>query len=181
MAKRWIGPILAPKRASCLASIYASHLRTLHTRCEADPEYEIDVLGYASDAIHNSGSWTWNAGGQGLAPLPDLGRRGHQLDARANSMAGDRSQPQADGVSPGSRPHGTTNSEVVDHQTIQACHQQGFMARDDSQSQSDGLAAISHTLLNDDFLAMDRIISLDDMIFAAPVGSPLPWMTADMG
>jgi hypothetical protein len=176
MAKRWVGPILAPKRATCLASIYASHLRTLHTRCEADPEFEIDVLGYASDATHNSGSWASNAGGQGLAPLPDLARRGHQLDARANAMAGDQSRHQAEGVSPGSRP-----SEQVDRQTIQACHQQGFMARDDSQSQSDGLAAISHTLLNDDFLAMDRIISLDDMIFAAPVGSPLPWMTADMG
>lgn len=181
MAKRWIGPILAPKRASCLASVYASHLRTLHAQCEADPGYEIDVLGYASDAIHSLGFLASNAGGQALAPLPNFARHGNQLEGQASGLTGNQRRPQTEGVSPGSRPNGTTNSEVVDHQTIQACHQQGFMARDDSQSQSDGLAAISHTLLNDDFLAMDRIISLDDMIFAAPVGSPLPWMTADMG
>ena len=41
----------------------------------------------------------------------------------------------------------------------------------------DKLSAISHMLMDDDFMAMDRIISLDDMIFAVPElgGGALPW------
>lgn len=40
----------------------------------------------------------------------------------------------------------------------------------------DQLSAISHMLMDEDFIAMDRVISLDDMIFAAPQGNPgLSW------
>jgi hypothetical protein len=41
----------------------------------------------------------------------------------------------------------------------------------------DRLASVSHMLMDEEFMAMDRIISLDDMIFAGsePHGNSLAW------
>lgn len=47
----------------------------------------------------------------------------------------------------------------------------------------DALAAISDMLMEEQFLAMDRIISFDDMMFTAQTvdGSFLPWTSTDLG
>ncbi|KAH6891519.1 fungal-specific transcription factor domain-containing protein [Thelonectria olida] len=49
MAKRWLGSIQpVTDRTRSLAGIYADHLRDLHCRCVADPNFSVDVLGYST-------------------------------------------------------------------------------------------------------------------------------------
>lgn len=179
MARRWIGPILKTKTTKCLATLYASQLRELHGLCEEDPDYDIDVLGYSSDVAHSTPTILARADGHGSSQSPSLPTQAIRASSGVDGFSQPRRTSFAGVFSPGSR-FSDSAARGSNHIT-DGSHEQVPMTRHDSQSQPDGLAAISHTLLNEDFLSMDRIISLDDMIFAAPNGTPLPWMTTEMG
>lgn len=168
----------------CLAGQYASQLRTLHALCESDAEYEIDVLGYSHDAmVQNSTPNSTNMSNRERR----MARNSFSLSTNSHPhMEGSPTDRYPAHTAPssfspsGARIGGTSGARGSNFPMQASPHQIPVVAGDDGQSQSDGLAAISHTLMNDDFLAMDRIITLDDMIFAAPGGTPLPWMTTDM-
>lgn len=169
MARRWTGPILQQSITKSLASHYASQLRALHSLCETDPEFEIDVLGYSSDSLQNPVS---------ASPSNSLGQptnSQNQTHFQREDVTDSGSRPHFEVFSPGTT--GLTSGGMG--QSLHLTQQPGFMTSDESQP--DRLAAISHTLMNEDFLAMDRIITLDDMIFAAPTGTPLTWMTDNNG
>lgn len=173
MARRWIGPVLKDKATTCLASLYASQLRTMHTICQADPDYKIDVLGYSNDLVHYSTPFSTSLHKRGAASSQNPPTHPQQTTSHMSEG------PSHLGIfSPGTQLNSPGSSES--NHIIRSSPQQTLNTRNDSQSQLDGLTAISHTLMNNDFLSMDRIISLDDMIFAAPTGTPPPWMTADI-
>ncbi|KZL63105.1 fungal specific transcription factor [Colletotrichum incanum] len=171
MAKRWVGPILREKHAQCLAGKYAAQLRELHRKCEADPQFNVDVLGYSS-----------GISGQGCssaAQTPDFShQQGNALFAQHNNrMAPPASSPmapnQATTVSQ-SRPPPIFTSQQSPGQLRQGSMvgpmgspmpMAGYTPRDPDAP--DELSAISHMLMDQRFIEMDRIISFDDMMFTA--------------
>lgn len=158
MAGRWAGPVLTHTAEHCLAGKYSSHLKLLHSQCEADPHFTVDVLGYTHDMAQGTVSSPFFAGSpqhEIAKGAPDMGN-GPQTTTRYNgdmtsesfaeSLAlADPNQNDGD-VIPGQEPILTPSADV----------------------RPDQLSTISHMLLNEDFMTMDRIISLDDMIFTAP-------------
>lgn len=183
MAKRWVGSILREKHAQCLAGKYAAQLRELHRKCEADPHFTVDVLGYSS-----------GVSGQGCSPFAQTPAFSHQQGNALFAQCSNRMAPP-----PGSSPIAPNQSASVSHPRpppIFSAQQSsgqlrqgsmvgpmespipmtGFAARDSDAP--DELSAISHMLMDQRFMEMDRIISFDDMMFTAQTANsdhaPLP-------
>lgn len=145
--------------------------------CETDPTFEIDVLGYSNDAVQNAVTSS-PSDGRGQDPSPvALPLNGQHMSSQLDENMQPRRPSHVGIFSPGSG--GGELTPGMMEQSMHMAHQTGFMASDGSQP--DRLSAISHTLMNEEFMAMDRIITLDDMIFAAPTGTPLTWMPDGSG
>ncbi|KAJ0329889.1 hypothetical protein COL5a_003715 [Colletotrichum fioriniae] len=171
MAKRWVGPILKEKHAQCLAGKYAAQLRDLHRKCQADPQFTVDVLGYSSGVT-----------GQGCSPAAQTPAFSHQ---QGNALFAQSSNRMAPPVSSPLAPNQTTGLSqprpppIFSNQQPQGQMRQGsmmgpmgspmpmtgFTPRDSDAP--DELSAISHMLMDQRFMEMDRIISFDDMMFTA--------------
>ena len=154
MARRWVGPLRQHNEGRpCLASKYATELRDLHRHCVSDPKFTVDVLGYSYS--NNSltcypcqppPSQTYEAHGS-----PDAMRRPHDA---ASNVAPDMvvgSAPEQDGSAVGIMQYPARDSESGDE-----------------------LSAISHMLMDQRFLEMDRIISFDDTIFTSRTSAVNP-------
>lgn len=174
MARRWHGSTSLPSSQNrCLASTYADHLRDLHQRCLAAPNFNVDVLGY-STVISN-----------------------HHAPSSAGSVISHRSplaqqHQQYPGNSPQSVPRPRFPQEVdagLSHSATQWSHPDGFVPPQhaDAQleqamgnypvgghNQGDELSNISYLLLDQQFMDMDRVISLDDMMFTDTMASVNP-------
>ncbi|KAL0934776.1 uncharacterized protein CTRU02_209367 [Colletotrichum truncatum] len=172
MAKRWVGPILREKHAQCLAGKYAAQLRELHQKCEADSRYSVDVLGYSSGISgqgcspsaqtpgfsHQQGSALFSQPSNKVARPPTSSPLApHQTTATAQSRPAPvfTNQP-----SPGPLRQGSIIGSMASPIPIT-----GFTPRDSDAP--DELSAISHMLMDQRFIEMDRIISFDDMMFTA--------------
>lgn len=173
MARRWRGSTsLASSQNRCLASTYADHLRDLHRRCLAAPKFNVDVLGY-STVISN-----------------------HHAPSSTGSVISNRSplaqqHQQYAGNSPQSVPRPSFTQEVdtgMPHSGTQWSHTDDFVAPQhanaqldqamrnlnypvNGHNQADELSNISYLLLDQQFMDMDRVISLDDMMFTNTMAS----------
>ncbi|KAK1982734.1 fungal-specific transcription factor domain-containing protein [Colletotrichum cereale] len=172
MAKRWVGPILRGKHDHCLAGKYAAQLRELHRKCEADPQFNVDVLGYSS-----------GIGGQGCSPAAQTPAFTHQQGNALFAQHSNRMAPPASSspIAPNqttavsqSRPPSVFASQQPPAQLRQgsmvgpmgsSMPMASFTPRDPDAP--DELSAISHMLMDQRFIEMDRIISFDDMMFTA--------------
>ncbi|GJC84374.1 hypothetical protein ColLi_07212 [Colletotrichum liriopes] len=165
MAKRWVGPILREKHAQCLAGKYAAQLRELHRKCEADPQFNVDVLGYSS-----------SISGQGCSPAAQTPAFSHQqgnaLFAQHSNRMPNGAQPDNDSITIQAPPiftnqqsSGQLRQSSVIGPMGSPMPMTGFTPRDPDAP--DELSAISHMLMDQRFMEMDRIISFDDMMFTA--------------
>ncbi|KAK7219937.1 hypothetical protein V2G26_007940 [Clonostachys chloroleuca] len=192
MARRWAGPILGHKASVSLAGKYASQLRMLHSRSEADPRLVIDVLGYSSGTVPGSTSSPFfnhdlpqNAGLADLRkqdpPRPESLSFSSQSHQGTNDQVGETDVPPAPGMPEQFQPPQPAQMQVQPlaggQGQVQHMPRGGEFAMPD-QAHPDRLSAISHMLMDEGFMAMDRIISLDDMIFTAqtPGANPMPWI-----
>ncbi|KAF6818089.1 hypothetical protein CPLU01_13410 [Colletotrichum plurivorum] len=183
MARRWAGPILRERHAQCLAGKYAAQLRDLHSRCETDPQFAVDVLGYSSGIT-----------GQGCSPSAQTPGFSHQQGNALFAQSSSRTARNAPVVSSPLAPNQTTAAATAQPRPppvfpSQQQQQQpaqlrqgsligpmgspipmpGFTPRDSDAP--DELSAISHMLMDQRFMEMDRIISFDDMMFTAQTAS----------
>lgn len=146
MASRWIGPTLPEdRRWSCLAGKYALELRELHKSCVSDPEFKVDVLGYSTSTSNHTEK-----------PCLKVTRHSPGLCRQGPAPA----TPQQ----PGPELHLQPNAAMLPMQVA------GFSPR--SAETGDELSAISHMLLDQRFMDMDRVISFDDMVFTTNVATP---------
>ncbi|KAK1579652.1 fungal-specific transcription factor domain-containing protein [Colletotrichum navitas] len=173
MARRWVGPILREKLDQCLAGKYAARLRELHRNCEADPHFNIDVLGYSSCTssracspaaqtptfTHQQGNNTpFAQHSNRMAPRASLSSM-----APNQATAASQSRPPpiyANQQSPSQLRHGSMIGPMGSSLPMAS-----FTPRDSDAP--DELSAISHMLMDQRFMEMDRIISFDDMMFTA--------------
>jgi hypothetical protein len=155
MATRWAGPILRHKASVSLPGKYAAQLRSLHEHCERDPQHQIDVLGYSKDMVQQTTE----------SPFFPTTTTTGSAETRAETnngpyesiVGGNMEELQQDDPM---APHPGQVPDLTPH----------------SEMHPDQLSAISHMLMDEQFMSMDRVISLDDMIFAAPPGNyGLPW------
>lgn len=158
MARRWVGPALSHKSNTTLAGKYAAQLRTLKGQCDSEPLFVIDVLGYSSGMSQASPA-------SPFFPVP-TGPDAQQSDRQRN------------GVDYGNMAVNHMNDSLLPQlppeMPMTQMPQPGLTPG--TEMHPDQLSAISHMLMDEDFMTMDRIISLDDMIFAAPQGNPgLSW------
>ncbi|KAK0385387.1 hypothetical protein NLU13_7863 [Sarocladium strictum] len=183
MAKRWAGPVTHGRADQSLAGKYAAHLRSLHTRCTESPEYKIDVLGYSNEMAKESKSSTETSSPffpshhQGTVTHGDLpGRQQQQVNVRQQQHHSNGENDEA----PGSTLSSTAmNASDGFMEAVQSAHDRGSQPTHATNHAMppDTLASVSHMLMDDDFMALDRIISLDDMIFANSEsdGNPMTW------
>lgn len=159
MAKRWRGGTSDQPNASstsaqyrhrCLAETYADHLRDLHQRCVADPNFSVDVLGYST--VISSTSFQQQR----------------------------RQEPQNTYLQPSQGVGGSNHmGPPLGHQTTAGEHYAGAQQGPPPPVQpmeygtptDDELSNISYMLLDQRFMDMDRVISLDNMIFSTGMGS----------
>ncbi|KAM0282036.1 hypothetical protein ACHAQH_003242 [Verticillium albo-atrum] len=170
MARRWMGH-LREQQAPCLAGKYALQLRDLHSQCESNPDMIFDVLGYSDGT---------------LGPSPAV------MD-RATPIVRPQEAPRTEKeVSPTYNPF-----PAIEVSLQQTGHEAGFtlqryqdpltgvgsaktpkplvstgLTPRGPEGQPDELSTISHMLMDQRFLDMDRVISFDDMMFTAQTASP---------
>ncbi|OLN92832.1 putative transcriptional regulatory protein C530.05-like protein 11 [Colletotrichum chlorophyti] len=177
MAKRWVGPILREKHSQCLAGKYAAQLRELRQKCETDPHFSVDVLGYSS-----------GISGQGCSPLAQTPvfhhQQGNALFAQPhhnrmaapsapNAMASPQtapSQPQPPPIFANQQSPNQLRQGSMIGPMESPMQSTGFTHRDPDAP--DELSAISHILMDQRFMDMDRIISFEDMMFTAQTANP---------
>jgi len=162
MARRWRGRLHGQPSASftqqrrhrCLAETYADHLRDLHQRCVADPDFSVDVLGY-STVISNKSLQQ-----QQPAPQPQK--------PQAPAYATHRSVGGKEGVG---LLLGHSSTQGVHYPDSQSAGQTTTQPAQYGTPTDDELSNISYMLLDQRFLDMERVISLDNMIFSTGLGS----------
>jgi hypothetical protein len=157
-AKRWAGLFFKSKVQTYLAGKYSAQLRALHKRCEENPDYSPDVVGYSTDGFITDNSE----------------HSPHEQDTilqsvRPNESASELLQPSFE---TGLQNHQLPLDPV---QTHLPSHQLNFLPQISPTATNQGLehnspdelSAISTVLMNQDFMQMDRVISFDDMMFTA--------------
>ncbi|KAK2060415.1 hypothetical protein LY76DRAFT_682747 [Colletotrichum caudatum] len=172
MARRWVGPALREKHGHCLAGKYSAQLCDLHRKCEADPQFNVDVLGYSS-----------GISSQGCSPAARTPAFTHQQGnalfaqhskktappASSSPTAPNRtmavSQPRPPPIFTNQHPPGQLRQGSMVGPIGSSLPMPGFTPRDSDAP--DELSAISHMLMDQRFIEMDRIISFDDMMFTA--------------
>lgn len=157
-----------------LAGRYAGRLRDIHRRCLEDPDFQIDVLNDStiiSAAMTSSTGISWSPGGgnnQLNSELDHGDSRSETWNMQPSSLSNSQIPPLSDhGFITASTGYDTANeagqvgpseSAAIDYATGEA-------------NPSDELSAISHILLDQRFMELDRVISFDDSLFAPRLGS----------
>lgn len=186
MASRWLG--VGSSKGRCLASTYADHLRDLHQHCIAAPHFSVDVLGYSTVVSNHHAPSVTQSVTSGHTPTdqqnhqprderpynmnsaifasfratdtgagPEISRSEHEWsmtkeNLSSGHMANDFAEP---GVGPG----------------IAAGVTPGTDYSINCPAPADELSNISYLLLDQRFMDMDRVISLDDMMFSTNMTS----------
>ena len=154
MARRWVGPLRQHNEGRpCLASKYATELRDLHRLCVSDPKFTVDVLGYS----YSNNSLTC------YPCQPPLS----QTDEARGSP------------DPVTHPHEAASNTAAEMAVGSTSERDdpavGIMQYSAPDTESgDELSAISHMLMDQRFLEMDRIISFDDVIFTSRASAVNP-------
>lgn len=169
MAARWIGQTLQSKQTS-LAGTYAAQLRQLHHLCESNPDFTIDVFGYTGESFDPSDKMRQDSSavvaqnnGDAVTSNPDQPTTHLQQQERGITSPIGNSfntmqpipQIQEDGVV---GPLGSGLQLPVETPT--------------GREAPDELSAISHVLMDQHFMRLDRVISFDDMMFTAQTAGP---------
>ena len=167
MARRWAGPVLRERQSSCLAGKYASELRSLHHRCDADPALAVDVLGYSIQAGQEATSYlaTGNKVKQhGNEHSPEQPPT-NQAPVRISESAVAHLQQSGMLVGSPVRLHSDPTLPMAVYEN----------------DAPDELSAISRMLLDHRFMEMDRVISFDNMMFSAqiPISGTHPTLDVD--
>ncbi|KAL6401463.1 hypothetical protein AUP68_15333 [Ilyonectria robusta] len=210
MAKRWQGSTQpANGKGRSLAGIYADHLRELHRRCAADPNFSVDVLGYSTiisnqNAVPARGGLTQQSqqrqdgeveqqtprtSPQQLVQASNSSARSLSGSAGPPSSAPRLWNPTGNGLNTdgstrsfnksntllGTQSH-PANDEATEAIPPDRVAPMGYSTSNGSPN--DELSAISYMLLDQSFMDMDRVISLDDMLFSIntppAAGSTMP-------
>ncbi|KAM9877519.1 hypothetical protein VDGL01_08356 [Verticillium dahliae] len=164
MARRWMGH-LREQPLPCLAGKYALQLRDLHARCQTNPDTTFDVLGYSDGTLGRTPGTTTGTN-------PALSTQVAQdVSPAYNSPLHDESlQPSEQEVS-FAMPRFQDLVAVGSAATPKLPGPSGLTPQG-SEGQPDELSAISHMLMDQRFLDMDRVISFDDMMFTAQTANP---------
>ncbi|KAH7031494.1 fungal-specific transcription factor domain-containing protein [Microdochium trichocladiopsis] len=180
LAQRWAGASVT--HVKCISGTYARQLRHLHAMCQADPNFTIDVLGY-TNMLQLPSSQPGIATGNGLA--------GNETGPRARVRASPRKnnrRPNEDIVARDKgmqRTHGNASTIMTESLTTRPDDQTAGLLPGVqlTPTQHDDLSAISHMLMEEQFLSMDRVISFDDMMFTAQTVDEafLPWASTGLG
>jgi hypothetical protein len=184
MACRWLGVgSSSTAHGRCLASTYADHLRDLHQRCIVAPHFSVDVLGYSTVISNNHAQSITRSVSSGRTPT---GQQNHQSrdDGPFNTnpaiFANFNTTDPATGANISrSEPHwGMTKENPSPRHMTNAFVESGVgigvatgVTPDVEYSincapPADELSNISYLLLDQRFIDMDRVISLDDMMFS---------------
>lgn len=194
MARRWSGPHgLGSGRKSNLATKYAQKLGELYARCLADEQYRIDPLGYTTEMDHitsGTGSldgheYTQEAGSNNTESSDQMQSRHlrenqqfHQQPGIACAIplgfprAHESLQPQnipRYTMSPGTGPQFAQFSATSSPENSRAYprEQQQY----GSGSSTGEVGMIYQTLMDQQFLDLDRVISYDDGMFGSEFDS----------
>ncbi|KAF4984321.1 hypothetical protein FZEAL_472 [Fusarium zealandicum] len=160
MAKRWAGTLINEKPNSSLAGKYSAQLRGLYKRCETDPNFCPDVLGYSTDAYADLSV-------PSSKEVSGASKRHNQVhispsDSQAETTR-TSSAPWLHGLAPS-----TSNIQgSIPVSQIEPLVQVSPTYQNLEQHSPDELSAISTVLMDQDFMQLDRVISFDDMIFTA--------------
>lgn len=165
MAGRWLGAgaarggqpgtsSFARRRHRSLAETYADHLRDLHQRCVADPNFSVDVLGYSTVISNNN---PFHRHQQPKDPQHATYLQTAQAAGGSNDMAPPllHHSMHMNGSPSDIALAGTTPVQPIEYRTPPT---------------DDELSTISYMLLDQRFLDMDRVISLDNMMFSTGMG-----------
>lgn len=184
MACRWLGVgSSSTAHGRCLASTYADHLRDLHQRCIVAPHFSVDVLGYSTvisnnhvQSITRSVSSSRTPTGQQNYQSRDDGPHNTNSAIFTNFSTTD---PATGANIPCSEPHWGIAKENpsprhMSNNFVQSGVGTGVatgVTPDVDYSincapPADELSNISYLLLDQRFMDMDRVISLDDMMFS---------------
>ncbi|KAI9150592.1 fungal specific transcription factor [Paramyrothecium foliicola] len=182
MGQRWLGSLLDSAGVQCLAAKYACELRELHEKCVANPHFEIDILGYTSGMLQASAQ-TPSSPNKHSTPRNHLHQRESSVEVQQQQWShglGGQLDPHSPSIVTQVSPRAQV--DLVANEPGQTIMQTSAFNMNEALP-SDRLSAISHTLMDEHFTAMDRIISLDDMIFNAQTGSgtPFAWMSGNGG
>lgn len=156
-----------------LAAKYAQQIREFHKRMQSDSHFTVDILGYSNEVPlqPSSPGVVRSHGEHGATPSSSS-----QPDIMPISRQMNKVPSQTMAVDQGLRPpldyqrYGFTPAEASKqmHQNLSP----GMVSM--PETASDDLAVISHSLLGQQFLEMDRVISFDDVDFAVDMlGAPV--------
>jgi hypothetical protein len=183
MACRWLGAgPSSTGRGHCLASTYADHLRDLHQRCIAAPHFSVDVLGYSTVVSNPQTQSATRSVMSGRTPAEQHHQSRDELPYNANpAMFANYSAtdtPTGQGVASSEPPwamnkgdlsRGQMASDFVDSgrgPAVATGVTPGVDYSINCVAPADELSNISYLLLDQRFMDMDRVISLDDMMFS---------------
>lgn len=184
MACRWLGVgSSSTSHTRCLASTYADHLRDLHQRCIVAPHFSVDVLGYSTVISNNHAQSITRSVSSGRTPT---GQQNHQsrdggpYNTNSSIFANFNTTDPATGanISRSEPDWGMTKENPSPRHMSSNFAQSGVgtgvatgVTPDVEYSincapPADELSNISYILLDQRFMDMDRVISLDDMMFS---------------
>ncbi|KPM46260.1 hypothetical protein AK830_g260 [Neonectria ditissima] len=178
MAKRWLGSIRpATGQGRSLAGIYADHLRELHRRCVADANFSVDVLGYSTIVSNQTSARTQPQQQESTDLQPKIGHAGQNIPQQSAGplLVPPRLWTTTDDINTNGNgavnevevPVSAQSHSVVDDTAELVSTNTLAMGYTASQgSPNDELSAISYMLLDQSFMDMDRVISIDDMMFS---------------
>ncbi|KAJ5103523.1 fungal-specific transcription factor domain-containing protein [Penicillium argentinense] len=173
IARRWLGSTSKDTHLSrCLASTYANHLRDLHRRCIANPHFNVDVLGYSTVVPNHHASSTTGSVTSACSPTAQQ-RQQHTVHVPTTASI----QNQPSNLSPDISQVGSqwcALNSVAATQHPQLSEPLGNY-QVNGHNTTDELSNISYLLLDQRFMDMDRVISLEDMMFTNTMAS----MSAD--
>lgn len=188
MASRWLG--IGSSKGRCLASTYADHLRDLHQRCIAAPHFSVDVLGYSTVISNNNAPSVTRSVTSGRTPTDQPSRQPRD-DRPYNTNLGMFAPVRATGAGdstevPRSGPHwaiakeNLSSGDVMNNfaepgvdSGIAAGATPGLDYSMNCPPPADELSNISYLLLDQRFMDMDRVISLDDMMFSTNMSASM--------
>lgn len=188
MACRWLGS--SSSNGRCLASTYADHLRDLHQRCIAAPHFSVDVLGYSTVVSNSHAQSSARSTTTGRTPTePQIyqsrnERPYHTSPAMFANFNGTHTSTGQE-ISP-SEPHWSMAKDNLSSRHMATSFvEAGVGSRVATGATpdvdysincappADELSNISYLLLDQRFMDMDRVISLDDMMFSTNMAASM--------
>lgn len=197
MGRRWSGPYgLCSGMKANLAEKYVQKLNDLHTRCVADEQYRIDPLGYTAEMDHVApGTETLDGAPGGYGPARQVGlnyvgpsdqiRYQHDPEAHhiqrqpelTSTVSLDLSrvqEPYSSQNIPQYTMSPATGSQFAHFPTSSSPDNSGTLPREHRNrggSTTGEVGMIYQTLMDQQFLDLDRVISYDDGMFGSEFDS----------